>query len=60
MRTILQIQKIRNYTSGSHEIVLSYQFIKAKKKLNADEEELNDIDNSIKSKMKKQNEEGTK
>jgi len=52
--------KIRTYTSGSHEIVLSYQFIKTKKKLNADEEELNDIDNSIKSKLKKQNEEGTK
>lgn len=52
--------KIRTYTSGSHEIVLTYQFIKPKKKLNADEEELNDIDNSIKSKMKKQNEEGTK
>lgn len=52
--------KIRTYTSGSHEIILSYQFIKAKKKLNADEEELNDIDNSIKSKMKKQNEEGAK
>jgi type IX secretion system PorP/SprF family membrane protein len=52
--------KIRTYTSGSHEIVLTYQFIKAKRKLNADEEELNDIDNSIKSKLKKQNEEGTK
>lgn len=51
---------IRTYTSGSHEIVLSYQFIKTKKKLNADEEELNDIDNSIKSKLKKQNEEGSK
>ena len=54
------ISKIRTYTSGSHEIVLSYQFIKAKKKLNADEVELNDIDNSIKSKLNKQNEEGTK
>ena len=54
------ITKIRSYTSGSHEIVLSYKFIKAKKKLNADEVELNDIDNSIKSKFKKQNEESTK
>jgi len=54
------INKIRTYTSGSHEIVLSYHFIKAKKKLNADEVELNDIDNSIKSKLRKQNEEGTK
>lgn len=52
--------KIRTYSSGSHEIVLAYQFIKPKRKLNADEEELNNIDNSIKSKLKKQNEEGTK
>lgn len=52
--------KIRTYTSGSHEIILTYQFIKPKRKLNADEEELNDIDNSIKSKLKKQNEESTK
>jgi len=51
---------IKTYTSGSHEIGLSYQFIKAKKKLDSDEQELNDIDNSIKSKLKKQNEEGTK
>lgn len=52
--------QIKTYTSGSHEIVLTYQFIKAKKKLDADEQELNDIDNSIKSKLKKQNEEGSK
>ncbi len=52
--------KIRTYTSGSHEIVLRYQFIKPKRKLNADEEELNNIDNSIKSKLKKSNEEGGK
>ncbi len=52
--------KIKTYTSGSHEIMLSYQFIKAKKKLDADEQELNDIDNSIKSKLKKQNEESSK
>lgn len=51
--------KIKTYTSGSHEIVLTYQFIKTKKKLDADEQELNDIDNSIKSKLKKQNEEGS-
>lgn len=56
----IPVSKIRSYTSGSHEIVLSYKFIKPKKKLNADEEELNNIDNSIKSKFKKQNEEGTK
>ena len=52
--------KLRTYTSGSQEIILTYQFIKAKRKLNADEEELNDIDNSIKSKLKKQHEEGAK
>lgn len=52
--------KIKSYTSGSHEIMLSYQFIKPKKKLDADEQELNDIDNSIKSKLKKQNEESSK
>lgn len=52
--------KIKTYTNGSHEIVLAYQFIKPKRKLDADEQELNDIDNSIKSKLKKQNEEGSK
>lgn len=49
--------KIKTYTTGSHEIMLSYHFIKNKKKLDADEQELNDIDNSIKSKLRKQNEE---
>ena len=52
--------KIRTYTSGSHEIMITYQFIKNKKKLDSDEQELNDIDNSIKSKLKKQNEESSK
>jgi hypothetical protein len=47
--------KIMNYTKGSNEVSISYQFIKKKKKLNADEEEFNDIDNSIRSKLKKQN-----
>lgn len=51
---------IKSYSKGSHEIAICYQFIKPKKKLDADEQELNDIDNSIKSKLKKQNEEGTK
>ncbi|MBI3518734.1 MAG: type IX secretion system membrane protein PorP/SprF [Bacteroidetes bacterium] len=51
---------IRTYTSGSHEIGMTYQFVKTKKKLDSDEQELNDIDNSIKSKLKKQNEEGVK
>jgi type IX secretion system PorP/SprF family membrane protein len=52
--------KIKNYTKGSNEVSISYQFIKKKKKLNADEEEFNDIDNSIRSKLKKQNEEELK
>lgn len=52
--------KIRTYTSGSHEIMVTFQFIKPKKKLDADEQELNNIDNSIKSKLKKQNEESSK
>lgn len=51
---------LKKYTKGSHEIAICYQFIKPKKKLDADEQELNDIDNSIKSKLKKQNEEGPK
>jgi type IX secretion system PorP/SprF family membrane protein len=51
---------IKSYTKGSHEIAICYQFIKPKKKLDADEQELNNIDNSIKNKLKKQNEEGTK
>lgn len=52
--------KIKNYTKGSNELSISYQFIKKKKKLNADEEEFNDIENSIRSKLKKQNEEELK
>jgi type IX secretion system PorP/SprF family membrane protein len=54
------VSKIRKYNSGSHEISLTYQLIKKKKKPDADEQELNDIDNSIKSKLKKQNEESAK
>lgn len=50
----------KKYTKGSHEISICYQFIKPKKKLDADEQELNDIDNSIKTKLKKENEKGTK
>lgn len=52
--------KIRTYTSGSHEIMITYQFIKPKKKMDTDEQELNNIDNSIKSKLRKQNEESSK
>lgn len=51
---------IKSYSRGSHEIAICYQFIKPKKKLDADEQELNDIDNSIKTKLKKENEKGTK
>lgn len=52
--------KIRRYTNGSHEIMITYQFIKPKKKLDSDEQELNNIDNSIKTKLKQQNEENSK
>jgi type IX secretion system PorP/SprF family membrane protein len=52
--------QIKKYNRGSHEIAICYQFIKPKKKLDADEQELNNIDNSIKTKFKKQNEEGSK
>lgn len=54
------VTKLRSYNSGSHEIMLMYNFTKPKKKLNSDEIEFNDIDNSIKNKLKKQNEEGAK
>lgn len=51
---------MKTYSRGSHEIAICYQFIKPKKKLDADEQELNDIDNSIKTKLKKENEKSTK
>lgn len=53
------VSKLRTYSSGTNEISFIYQFVKKKKKLDADEEELNNIDNSIKSKLKK-DEENTK
>lgn len=43
---------IRQYTSGSHEIMLTYSFIKTKKQRDADEEEFNTIDNSFKSNLR--------
>ena len=52
--------KMQSYSKGSHEIAICYQFIKPKKKLDSDEQELNDIDNSIKTKLKKENEKSTK
>ena len=54
------VTKMRSYTSGSHEIMIAYNFTKAKKKQSADEQEFNDIDNSIKNKLNKQHEEGAK
>jgi type IX secretion system PorP/SprF family membrane protein len=51
---------IKSYNRGSHEISICFQFIKPKKKIDADEQELNDIDNSIKTKLKKENEKSTK
>jgi type IX secretion system PorP/SprF family membrane protein len=51
---------IKSYSRGSHEISICYQFIKPKRKIDADEQELNDIDNSIKTKLKKENEKSTK
>ncbi len=47
------ISKLKTYNTGTHEFSLAYNFIKKKKKLNKDEEELNDIDNSVKSRLKK-------
>ncbi len=43
---------LKNYHSGSHELMLIYSFIK-KKAANADEDEYHDIDNSIKSTIHK-------
>lgn len=43
---------IKKYTSGSHELMLTYSFIKTKKQHDADEEEFNTIDNSFKSNLK--------
>jgi type IX secretion system PorP/SprF family membrane protein len=56
----LSLSNLKKYNTGSHEISLAYQFIKKKRKLDADEKELMDTDNSIKSKLKKQNEESSK
>lgn len=43
---------IKKYTSGSHELMLIYSFIKTKKQRDADQEEFNTIDNSFKSNLK--------
>lgn len=56
---------LKQYTSGSHEVMITYSFIKTKKQRDADEEEFNTIDNSFKSnlrnkKKKPEDEEGDK
>jgi len=43
---------IKQYTSGSHELMLTYSFVKTKKQRDADQEEFNTIDNSFKSNLK--------
>lgn len=48
----IPFSSIRQYTSGSHEIMLTYSFIKTKKQRDADEEEFNTIDNSFKSNLR--------
>ncbi|MBL7895966.1 MAG: type IX secretion system membrane protein PorP/SprF [Bacteroidia bacterium] len=46
------VSKLRNYNSGSHEISISYNFIKKKSITAADEEEFKIIDNSVKQNLK--------
>lgn len=48
----LPFSGIRKYTSGSHELMLTYSFLKTKKQQDLDEEEFNTIDNSFKSNLK--------
>lgn len=48
----LPFSGIKKYTSGSHELMLIYSFIKTKKQRDADQEEFNTIDNSFKSNLK--------
>ena len=43
---------IRKYTSGSHEIMFTYSFLKTKKQQDLDEEEFNTIDNGFKSNLR--------
>lgn len=53
------LSKLSNYSSGSHEIVLSYYIpfkkkkSKSEKEQDADEEELNKIDNTLKTNLRK-------
>lgn len=46
------VSNIRKYQSGSHEIALSYNFIKKKSITAADEEEFKIIDNSVKQNLR--------
>lgn len=48
----LPFSGIRKYTSGSHEIMLTYSFLKTKKQQDLDEEEFNTIDNGFKSNLR--------
>lgn len=48
----MSVSNIRKYNSGSHELQLTYSFIKTKKQRDADQEEFNTIDNSFKSNLK--------
>jgi len=48
----LPFSGIKKYTGGSHELMLTYSFIKTKKQRDADQEEFNTIDNSFKSNLK--------
>lgn len=48
----IMLSGLKQYASGSHEIVLAWQFVKKKEKLSADEEEFNNIDNSIRNRHK--------
>jgi hypothetical protein len=53
----LSLSNIRNYNSGSHEILVSFTILSKKgipkdKVQSADEEELNTIDNSMKTNIK--------
>ncbi len=43
---------IKKYTGGSHELMITYSWVKTKKQHDADEEEFNTIDNSFKSNLK--------
>lgn len=53
------LSTIRKYQQGSHEISISYSFIKKKSINSADEEEFKIIDNSVKQNLKNKKADGT-